>query len=413
MIIINQFLSLVTLILGYLDSINVYFILSILVLIYHFFLYHIKDKKLIKFYNKYSDLEDISQIILNDIPLVNIIIPAWKEGEVFRECLKAISKLSYPKLKIIVNAGGNDETINIANSFKQNKNFIILYQKGGSSRPSLGKIKALNECIAYVNEGLIYFIDADSFLTDDVLLRMIFPLINMKEDIVVGEVRPLKKQENKILVKYLQFERNPNFKRKFERYVTRNSFAGQNTCMKYEVLKKIGKFSTDKKYATDRSMGEDLLIKGFKFYRLHDYGHRIFVEFPNNIKEFIKQKTIWAENFLIFAIKKKSLLNLLKVIILTFSSFYIIVFPIFIFYNIGLFSIGFSIFTSILLKKIRKYVFFKATVCKQHDIKFPKWLIFPLIFYIYIEAINNVLIPFHFIYYLFKLKKSKLLDQNL
>ncbi|MHA1284821.1 MAG: glycosyltransferase [Promethearchaeota archaeon] len=399
------------LVLDFLNSFNIFFILIIVVLLSHIFLFFIRDRKLIISYNKYSDLERISLEKLNNIPLINIIIPAWKEGNVFRECLKSISNLKYPKLRIIVNAGGSQETINIANSFKNNKNFIILYQKGGSIRPSLGKVKALNECLEHINEGLVYFIDADSYLTDEILLRMIYPIINMNVNIVVGEVRPLEQQEDKILVKYLQFERNGNFKREFKRYHSQPSMAGQNTCMKYDVLKKIGKFSINKKYATDRSMGEDIVSKGFKFYRLHDYEHRIYVEFPNSIKEFIKQKTIWAENFLIYTLKKKSLLNLFKAIGLSFISFYMIIFPFLLYYNIGLFAIGFSLFINIFLKKIRKFIFFKSTIRKQNDIKYPKWFIFPLIFYIYVEALNNVIIPLHFIYYIIKLKnKSKKLN---
>ncbi|MHA1250813.1 MAG: glycosyltransferase [Candidatus Helarchaeota archaeon] len=388
------------------NSINVIFILLIFVFIYHTILFFLKDRKLIQTYNKFSDIKNISLKSLKEVPLINILIPAWKEGEVFRECLNSIVKLNYPKLKVIVNAGGNEQTMDIVNSFKNHKNFTILHQKGGSTRPSLGKIKALNECINYVNEGLVYFIDADSYLTDEILLRMIFPIVNMKENIVVGGVRPLKTQENKILVKYLQFERNANFKRKFKRYSDIKTFAGANTCIKYDILKKIGKFSTDKKYSTDRSMGEDIISKGFKFYRLHDYEHRIYVEFPNSIKEFVRQKTIWAENFLIYTLKKKSLLNLLKVLILSFISFYMILFPILIIYNVGLFGIGFSIFLSVLLKKIRKYIFFKSTISRQHKIKYPKWFIFSLIFFIYIEALNNFLIPFHFIYYITMLKKK-------
>ena len=400
------FLNFIYKFIDFTNSINVIFILLIFVIIYHIVLFFLKDRKLIQSYNKFSDIKNISLESLKEVPLVNILIPAWKEGEIFRECLNSIVKLNYPKLKVIVNAGGNKQTMDIVNSFKNNKNFTILHQKGGSIRPSLGKIKALNECINQVNEGLVYFIDADSYLTDEILLRMIFPIVNMKENIVVGGVRPLKTQENKILVKYLQFERNANFKRKFKRYSDSKTFAGANTCIKYDILKKLGKFSINNKYATDRSMAEDLLLLGIKFYRLHDYGHRIFVEFPNTIKEYIKQKTIWAENFLMFTLKKKSYSNLLKVLALSFISFYMIIFPILFFFNIGLFAIGFSIFISILLKKIRKYLFFKSTICKQHEIKYPKWFIFPLIFYIFLEALNNFIIPFHFIYYVIKLKKK-------
>ena len=64
---------------------------------------------------------------MKSFPLLNIFIPAWKEGEVFENCLNSITKLNYPNIKVIVNTGGSEETINIANSFKKYQNFIVLY----------------------------------------------------------------------------------------------------------------------------------------------------------------------------------------------------------------------------------------------------------------------------------------------
>ncbi|GAH31493.1 unnamed protein product, partial [marine sediment metagenome] len=90
----------------------------------------------------------------------------------------SLKNLSYPKLKIIVNAGGNQETIDIAESFRKYDNFLILRQLGGKSRAALGKIKALNECLAHVTEGLIYMTDADCIFNDEIFLRIVKPLIN-------------------------------------------------------------------------------------------------------------------------------------------------------------------------------------------------------------------------------------------
>ena len=56
----------------------------------------------------YKDPKSLSIDDLKNIPLVNIIVPAWKEGNNFRECLSSITNLNYPNIKVIVNAGGND-----------------------------------------------------------------------------------------------------------------------------------------------------------------------------------------------------------------------------------------------------------------------------------------------------------------
>ena len=57
--------------------------LSLLVL-YHIVLYFLRDKEYIKAYNKVQDPDIVNIEDFISIPLVNIIILAWKEGEIFR-----------------------------------------------------------------------------------------------------------------------------------------------------------------------------------------------------------------------------------------------------------------------------------------------------------------------------------------
>jgi len=108
----------------------------------------------LKPFKQYHDPESISLADLHDIPFVNIIMPAWSEGEVFRQTLNSITQLKYPKIRAIINAGGSKKTVEIAESFKKFENFTILTQKKGE-----GKIKAINSCLPYVKEGVIYSVD--------------------------------------------------------------------------------------------------------------------------------------------------------------------------------------------------------------------------------------------------------------
>lgn len=401
----NQTNPLFYLIINFINSINFFLIIFLFSLIIQILMYLIRDRKFSRAFNSFKDPEKISIDDFKNTPKVNIIIPAWKEGKLFEKALISIKNLTYPKIKVIVNAGGTEETLSIANSFKKYDNFIILHQEGGADRPSLGKIKAVNDCLSHITEGVAYLIDADTYLTDEIIMRMVFPIVNYGEKIVVGGVRPLKDQEKMNFVKYLHMDRNNNFTVKFTRYSTKKAIAGTNTCFSYDVIKNLGKFSETRLYSTDGSMGMDITSKGYKIYRQHHYGHRIFVDFPTTVKQYIHQKIVWTENRLNHAISEKQFFRLLKIIILDFLSFYIIISPFLIFLNYALFFIGVGIFVNIYLKKIRKYIFFKLTLGQQHPIKFPKSLFLRLIFYIYIEAINNFIIPFHFLIYKIKIKK--------
>ena len=200
--------------------------------------------------------------------MVNILVPAWKEGALFKDCLNSILNLNYPEINVVVNAGGNELTQNIAKKFKEFENFTILQQLHGKNKAALGKIKALNECLPYISKGLVFMIDADVIFTDDIFLRMIYPIVNFGEKVVSGGVRPLKSQENVDLVKYIKINRNPFFREKFTRYGS--GISGANSCVNYDVIKKIGKFNQDRIWAEDRSRSMDILGAGFKIYLMAD-----------------------------------------------------------------------------------------------------------------------------------------------
>ena len=366
--------------LSFFCSPNIILILFIIVISYHLLMLVIRDRKYVKAFKRIKDPENISRNDLKNIPLVNIIVPAWNEGEIFRQCLISITKLEYPKLKIIVNAGGSEETINIANSFKKYENFKIIHQEGG------GKIKALNECLPYVTEGILYLVDADVYFTDETLLRMLLPLVNYNENVVIGGICPLKYQEDKDLVKYLYINRNLNFRFKYSRYREDSLFiSGANTCIKYQVIKTIGKFSEENMWAEDLSRGKDIYAKGFKIYRLNSFGGKLYSKFPDTKKEWISQKIRWNENNLLYLYQNKKS-TLIKFMLLFIVSLFLIVFPLLIFFHFSFIIIGLAAIFSIYLKKIRRIIFFKITTDRKFYHNLGIMFFFKIILYIYIGS---------------------------
>ncbi|MFX0186849.1 MAG: glycosyltransferase [Candidatus Hodarchaeota archaeon] len=358
-----------------------------------------------KYAKPFKTIKDIENVSINDlryIPLVNIIVPAWNEGEIFRKCLKSITELKYPKLNVIVNAGGSIKTINIANSFKEYDYFTILAQEGG------GKIKALNECLSYITEGVLYLVDADVCFTDEILLRMLIPITNYNENVVVGGIRPFKDQENKVLLKYLLRNRNFDYRQRFSRYI-QTQISGANTCITYKVMKAIGKFSENTIWAEDVSRGADILSKDFKIYRLIDYRARIYSKFPDTIKEWAKQKIRWNQNYFIFSFHNKKV-NLIKIMILFLMSLYLIIFPILFLFHLALVLFGIYLIFSLYLKKLRKILFYKMTIEKQYLQKLNALFFLKIIIYMYIEALFYIYIVFESIFIKSKFNKRKNLN---
>ncbi len=383
-------------ILNFLNSINFILILLLLIIFYHTLLLVLRDKKYVDILKKYKDQDNISINDLNELPLVNIVVPAWKEGETFRTCLNFINQLSYPKLKVIINAGGSEETIKIANSFKNNKNYIIIYQKTGE-----GKIKAINDCLGYIAEGLIFLIDADIYLNDENLIKMIYPIINRNEKVVISLLRPSNSIINFNIVKYLYINRSYEFRHKFSRYVYG---VAPNACIKYEVIKEIGKF-TEKRFTDDGlSIGMDLSSKGIKSFIL--VNNKIQADnYPFKIIEYFNQNIRWLENTLFTSIKNKKF-RIIKFLGLVLISLYLLIFPFILFFNIYFFLIGLLFLLSIYLKKVRKIVFYKLTN-KNESIKLELIFFLNLIFYIYFDLIINNIVFFEMLFFRKAYKKRK------
>ena len=205
--------------------------------------------------------------------------------------------------------------------------------------------------------------------------------------------RPLPSQEKYHIVKYGLFTRFGFFKSRFTRY-HRYMISGANTCMKYEVIKAIGKFNENRIIAEDVSRGIDITSKGFKAFWLVDYGSRIYTDYPTTIKETIKQRKRYIENYLMYGYFQKNLIKIVKVGVLFLISMLLVIFPFFIFINFGLFFICILAISAIYLNRIRRFIFFKIVVDRQYYHKFPKIIFIKIIFYIYLEILANVITLF-------------------
>jgi len=365
---IDNLIIIVKSLLNLLNSPLFILVLLILIITYHFILFFARDVSYIKALKKNKDPEVVRLEELNEVPLVNIIIPAWKEGKeakLFENCLQSITKLNYPNLKIIVSAGGSEETIKIADSFKNYNNFTIIRQKPG------GKMKALNDCIAHISKGIVYSIDA----------------ITENQYVTAGSVRPLTFQENIAIVKYILINRNTHFRIKFSR-IGRVVLSGPNSCFKYEVIEKIGNFFDDELFlASDRFRGLLVFSKGFKIYWLTDYRGKIFTSFPDLLKNYVLQEFRWRKNSLTNPYLKNKVKIYIKFFLSFLISMYLFSSPFFIFFNTNLALIGLIMLLNKYFKKIRKIVFFKRTVNKKFYEKFGLLFYLKLVFFIIIDEI--------------------------
>lgn len=398
--IVKLILTFLKIVFNFILSANFFIFLIIIIISIHVILFFLRDKNYISAMNNVKSIQSISLSDFEYLPIVNIIIPAWKEGEIFRGCLLKISKLSYPNLNIIVNAGGSDETIKIANSFKNYKNFVIIYQEEGQ-----GKIKAINDCLKHVSEGIIYLIDADIYLDYKIFLQMLYTILKGNEKIAISFIKPHNSIKNRDLVQYVFINRYPWFLHKFSKYTESVS---QNTVISYDVIDNVKEFSRGKLADDGYVIGSDIRKRGYKIFVMSNNMVESF-NFPLKIKNYVSQNLRWLENFLFTGYKHQKF-KFIKFLGLVFVSLYVYISPFLLFVNFNLFFIWIALILSMYFKKIRKILFLKSANRKNsRDLTVIFYI--KIIFYIYVDLLMNIIAFFEFLFYRKAYKKRKNLLQ--
>ena len=112
--------------------------------------------------------------------IVSIIIPAYNAENILNKCLESIIKQTYSNLEIIVvNDGSKDNTINIIENFKQQDNRIKLI-----NQENKGVSEARNKGIENSSGDYILFVDADDWLQEDMIEKMVNYIDSMNVDVV-------------------------------------------------------------------------------------------------------------------------------------------------------------------------------------------------------------------------------------
>lgn len=135
------------------------------------------------------------------------------------------------------------------------------------------------------------------------------------------------------------------------------------------------------------SRGYDLLSKGYKIFKLTHYEGRIYSYMPDSVKKWIKQKIRWNENNIIYGFQKKEARRIIKFIIASLFSIYLLIFPVFILFHISFVLLGIFIILNLYLIKIRRLFFYKRSMPKKYRDKYGFIFFFKILFYIYVEII--------------------------
>ena len=114
---------------------------------------------------------------------LSILIPVYNGEDSIDQCLDSVinQKTKYSYEIIIVNDGSTDNTLNILNKFKSNKNVVILNQS------NKGISASRNKAIDYSKGNYLMFLDSDDIILPGAIESMLDEAYKENADIVEGK----------------------------------------------------------------------------------------------------------------------------------------------------------------------------------------------------------------------------------
>jgi hyaluronan synthase len=241
-------------------------------------------------------------------PKIDIIVPAYNEGEAVYGTVESIIKSNYPlkKLKIyIVNDGSTDDTAAYARKavreFNKYKNIYFLDLKN-----NVGKREAMAAGIRKSKSSYILFVDSDSFLDKNCISEMIKPFLVDKEiGAVTGKAEVRNYEKN-----YLTRMQAVSYHNTFGTIKSLESMMGFITCCsgccaayrRSLVMENLETWLNQEIFGVKCTFGDDraltnlVLKSGYKCV----YSSKAIAEtiVPEKYKQYFKQQLRWRRSWL-------------------------------------------------------------------------------------------------------------------
>lgn len=225
------------------------------------------------------------------LPLVSIIVPAYNEEVDAVSSLENLLKQDYPNFNIVfVDDGSKDSTYErVCKAFGNHPKMQLL------TKPNGGKASALNYGIAHTEADYIVCIDADTKLYPDaisIMMRHFFADKAEKVGAVAGNVKVGNQCNMLTRWQAIEYTTSQNFDRLA--YSAINAITvvpGAIGAFRKKAIEDAGGLTTDT-LAEDCDLTIRILRTG---YLIENENHAIaLTEAPENLKQFIKQRTRWC-----------------------------------------------------------------------------------------------------------------------
>jgi Glycosyl transferase family 2 len=237
-----------------------------------------------------TDATDSTEERAQARPSVSVLLPAWNEAEMLGRCLDSLLCLNWPELEIVLCAGGNDGTLEIATRYSEDYPGRILLLR---QHPGEGKQNALHRCFERSRGELIYLTDADCVIPAETLSRMVAAVGPGGSDAATGPAEPLPEQRERAWIRHqwatvraVDRERTPDA----------TGILGRNCAVRRSGLEAAGGFNEAVATGTDYYLAQQLLAAG---RTIQFVPAPVQTRYAEGIAEYLGQQSRWLRNVIV------------------------------------------------------------------------------------------------------------------
>ena len=240
---------------------------------------------------------------LKKLRKVTIGIPAWNEEASIVKTLEHVTKLDYPKELmqiIVVNDGSKDNTAKFATEFiEKHKDFDIKL----INQENAGKGAALNRAIKEAKHEVFICLDADSYVEENALRKMLPYLEEENVAVVLPFIKIPKRNSIILKIQWIEYLLNFFLKKISGSIDCIQVTPGPFAVYKKDALIKVGLFDT-KTLTEDQEIAMRLQKYNYKLVQLLDVN--VLTEPPTTLKGWHNQRNRWYKGTIFNLIKHKS-----------------------------------------------------------------------------------------------------------
>lgn len=228
------------------------------------------------------------------LPLVSIVVPAYNEGRVIAQAIRALLELDYPNYEIVVvDDGSTDDTYEQAMKLARTSGEISVRV---ISKHNGGKADALNVGIAHARGDFIFNMDGDTKLSPNTLRACIRHFSDPRVGAVAGNVKVINRENALTRLQALEYIEGLALVRKAQSYFRLvGIIPGPAGMFRKSTLLQIRGYDSDT-YAEDCDTTLKLLMLGWHVH--YEPTAIAWVETPSRPLDLIKQRYRWTRGLL-------------------------------------------------------------------------------------------------------------------